>query len=358
MKRLRNCALKHLGFTIFLYSFMITASIFNMTIPVYSNELTVPEKALVFLENVVLLNMSQYEAILQIHDTMYPEELDGLAQDNVVYVLVSNENELEAAFGFKNGSFAHCTLGTASSPVYSEMQSDSLVGNVKSFLQRYQAYSGDADFDGVRDFEAARSILDSVDVTENVTTSSGGVQLEVICRTDYTLFVWEYVLDGVSFPWMSLEIREGIVCGFDDNWRLYTVGSTDIAFPEADAINIALAYLDDFSWNATQDNEVVEVTDFEVIEEPRDVELITTRNKELLTLYPCWEITLYLDDVYPGNVNRIAFAIWADTGEVISCIPLSGGGVIPEFSSGTIMLIISGVLAVALVFYKQRLTKK
>jgi hypothetical protein len=46
-------------------------------------------------------------------------------------------------------------------------------------------------------------------------------------------------------------------------------------------------------------------------------------------MYPYWSIDLYLDKLYPGNVNRISLAIWADTGEVIYSAPLSFGGVPP-----------------------------
>ncbi|PVX23552.1 MAG: hypothetical protein CW691_10355 [Candidatus Bathyarchaeum sp.] len=343
-------------FVVFLFVLLVSVSVSVVALPVNSSELTVPENTLAFLDDVVMLDMTKYEAILQLHDVMYPDELAGLAQDNVVYVLVSNESEMEAVFGFKNGTFAHCMLGTVGSPFYSEPQPTSVVEMVKGFLQRYQMYTGDPNFDGFRDYVELKSILDTVDVTQNVTATSDRVNLEVISRTDYTLFFWDYVLDGVAFPWMSLEFRNGVICGFDDNWRLYTVGSTEVVFSEEDAISIALEYLDGFSWNATHDGESVQVTDFEVLEEPRDVEL-TTRNKEPLALYPCWQLTFYLNDVYPGNINRIDLAIWADTGEIISCIPLGGGGIIPEFPSWTPIAIVFTVLAVALVFYKQRLAK-
>jgi hypothetical protein len=339
----------------FLCVLILPVGVSIIALPVYSNELTVSDRALTLLENVLMLDMTKYEAILQIHDTTYPDDLDGLAQDNVVYALISNESELEAVFGFKNETFAHCMLGTLGSPIYSETQPDNIIEVVKSFLQRYQTYTEDPDFDGFKDYNELKSILDTVDVTKNVTTTSDRVKLEVISRTDYTAFVWEYVLDGVAFPWMTLQVRNGIIYEFDDNWRLYTVGSKDVNFSEEDAVNIALEHLDRFSWNATQDGESVEVTDFDVIDEPRTAELITTKNKEPLTLYPCWQITLYLDKVYPGNVNRISLAIWADTGEVISCVPLGGGGIIPEFPSLVPLFIVFVVFAVALVFCRRKL---
>ena len=334
---------------------LVLVLLFLLQVPTaYSAELTVPEKTLAFLDDVVMLDMTKYNATLEIFDVRYPDELHGLAQHNVLYILVSDESELEAAFGFKNESFAHCMLGTLESPLYSEPQPANIVDFAKGFLQRYQTYTGDPDFDGVRDYDETRSILDIVDVTENVTAISNNVKLEVIRRTDYTALIWDYVLDGVAFPWMTLEFRNGFVCGFDDIWRLYTAGSTDINYSEEEAINVALGYLEDFSWTAGDE----EVTNFAIVEEPRYVELFATRSREPLTVYPYWRIELYLDKVYPGNINRISLAIWADTGEIISCIPLGGGGVlpIPEFPSWTILPLLLLAIMVVVVYRKKLCT--
>jgi len=336
---------------------LVLVLLFLLQVPTaYSAELTVPEKTLAFLDDVVMLDMTKYNATLEIFDVRYPDELHGLAQHNVLYILVSDESELEAAFGFKNESFAHCMLGTLESPLYSEPQPANIVDFAKGFLQRYQTYTGDPDFDGVRDYDETRSILDIVGVTENVTAISNNVKLEVIRRTDYTALIWDYVLDGVAFPWMTLEFRNGFVCGFDDIWRLYKAGSTDINYSEEEAINVALGYLEDFSWTAGDE----EVTNFAIVEEPRYVELFATRSREPLTVYPYWRIELYLDKVYPGNINRISLAIWADTGEIISCLPLGSGGgpLIPEFPSWAPILIMLAVILAMAVIYRYSLQKQ
>jgi hypothetical protein len=54
--------------------------------------------------------------------------------------------------------------------------------------------------------------------------------------------------------------------------------------------------------------------------------------REPLVHYPRWSVTLYLTKTYPGLINRIALLIWADTGEVIYCQALGGGGISPELS--------------------------
>jgi hypothetical protein len=86
----RNCARERLFFTVFLCVLVVTVGVSSLAIPVYSGELTVPEKALAFLEDVVLLDMTEYNATLEIDDAYYPDELHGLAQHNVLYILVSD----------------------------------------------------------------------------------------------------------------------------------------------------------------------------------------------------------------------------------------------------------------------------
>jgi hypothetical protein len=67
---------------------------------------------------------------------------------------------------------------------------------------------------------------------------------------------------------------------------------------------------------------------------------------------------LYLDKIYPGNVNRLSLSIWADDGEVASCVPLGGGGdPIPEFRLLTPLFV--GIILVIVTFvYKQKLSNR
>ena len=97
----RNGARERFFFTVFLCVLVVTAGVSSVAYPVYSNGLTVPEKALAFLEDVVLLDMTEYNATLEINDVYYPDELHGLAQHNVLYILVSDEGELEQLSGSK-----------------------------------------------------------------------------------------------------------------------------------------------------------------------------------------------------------------------------------------------------------------
>jgi len=78
MKLLRRTFARELFFTVFLCVLMVTVTVSSLAYPVYSSALTVPEKALAFLEDVAMLDMTKYNATLEIHDERYPDELYGL----------------------------------------------------------------------------------------------------------------------------------------------------------------------------------------------------------------------------------------------------------------------------------------
>lgn len=293
----------------------------------YSAELTAPEKALLFLRDVININMTKYTATLDSHSVDYPAEFGGIAQEDITYILESNENKLVAAFTFRNKTLAWCALDLLEGSLPYAQPFTSVLDKAKDILQRYQAYTGDPDFEETRDFTRMRKILDTVDVIKNTTTTLGNVKLKITSGTDYAVFEWVYTSNGLDFPGITIEFLNGSFFGLSDIWRIYKIGSTDVNVSKEEAINIALKYVENFSWTvSTSDDNWIEVKDFKILDEPLTAELLTTRTREPLTLYPYWRVDLYLDKVYLGNVNRISLAIWADTGDVASCLPLGRGG--------------------------------
>jgi hypothetical protein len=279
--------------------------------------------------------LTKYTAKLDVYDVRYPSHLNGLAQENVVYILESEGSTIQVAFAFVNKTLHHCGMFVIEgSPLYTQLQPADPVNLANMVLQNFQTYSQSSAVGDSRNFAEMKNILGTVENIEDVETTLGSTKLKVTSNSDiaYTAFELMHILNGVAFPGITLEFLNGTFSGLGDNWRIYQIGSTDLKISEEEATKIALNYLEGFSWNATQDGEWVDVTDFELVEETLTTELITTRNKEPLTLYPSWDILVYLDKLYPGNVNRVAIAIWADTGEIISCTPLSMGGVIPSES--------------------------
>jgi hypothetical protein len=295
----------------------------------HCTEWSAPEEALIFLENVVELDLTKYTQKLDVYDICYPVHLNGLDQENVVYTLEADGNSIQAAFAFVNKTLHHCGMFILEGePIYIDPKSKEVVNLAKETLQNFQAYSKASKIGDNRNYDEMNGLLDTIKDVDNAETSSGEMKLKVTKNTDidYVAFEWMSTLDNVDFNGITLEFLNGTFCGLGDNWRIYKIGSTTVNVSEEEATKIALNTLENFSWNATQDGERVEVTDFQIVKETLTAELITTRNKEPLTLYPSWSIVVYLDKIYPGNVNRFSIGIWADTGEVISCTPLSMGG--------------------------------
>lgn len=320
-------------FQVFFIFVAFLALLFLQVPNVYPADWSAPNEALAFLEDVTNLEMNNYNATLDIYDVRYPSQLHGLAQENVVYILESKESKIHAVFAFVNKTLFHCGLFMPEGePIYSQSQSKNVLEVADGVLQRFQTYSRASGKVDRRDFDGMRNILNTVNKIEDAEIKLDNMKLEVICgEDDFTALKWMFTLDDVDFPGVTMEFQKGTFCGLGDNWRIYKVGSADVNVSREEAIQIAMDYVEDFSWEASTDNgTMIEVTDFKVVEEPMPIELITTRSREPFTLYPCWQIELYLDDIYPGLVNRISLAIWADTSEVISCIPLSFGGVPPD----------------------------
>ena len=84
---------------------------------------------------------------------------------------------------------------------------------------------------------------------------------------------------------------------------------------------MAREYAKSISWTA--DGEVVK--NFTVLQEPVETKLWHHLRGDGLNLVPYGYVTLHLDKIYPGNIDRIGFGIWADTGEFSAYKTMSPG---------------------------------
>ncbi|MCW4009586.1 MAG: hypothetical protein NWF05_03070 [Candidatus Bathyarchaeota archaeon] len=293
--------------------------------PVFSIEGTsAPDEALVFGRDIVQLDLKKYNATMVANSVRYPTHLAGLAEEDVVYLLETDGSKLEWACAFINGSLAHCGLFiNEGSPFFMDAQQNGITSKSKDILQKYETYTTSQNIGQPHELDTMKETLDMFEATKSNEITIGNVVLKVATEKNFTSFQWNNIIDGVPFPSITLEFRDGIFCGLGDIWKYYTIGNTNINITKEAAIQIALEHLKNFTWEVGD----AEVTEFNVIEEPLTAELFTTKCKEPLTLSPYWRIELPLDKTYPGQVTFISLAIWADTGIIESCIPVGGGGV-------------------------------
>ncbi len=144
-------------------------------LPISDNvESSVLNKVLKFLEEVVGLEVSNYDAQLLGTLMTYPDWLDGFPQQTGKITLDSGINKLDVLFKLRNNKLSWCLVRQIEGTMqYIDSPSVNMHNAVDGFLQRYQTYSKNAEI------QQMRNILNTVDFTENITIMEGIMKLTV-----------------------------------------------------------------------------------------------------------------------------------------------------------------------------------
>jgi hypothetical protein len=166
---------------------VVLAVLFAYLPTVYLAESSDADEVLVFLEEVVSLDVAEYDVTQLGTSVTYPDWLDGLAQVTGKYSLESETSKIDVLFKFRNNTLSWCLVRILEgSPQYLNAPSANIRDLATSFLQKYQDYSGDSDL------EAMRNMLDMVDVTENSTKTADNLKLTVSITSFSSTFDWRY----------------------------------------------------------------------------------------------------------------------------------------------------------------------
>jgi hypothetical protein len=316
MTKNTNSKQKMLAITILLSMLMISsAAVFAPE--VQATELTIQEKGLTILNDVVGIDVAEYTTTPK---TLSPNSyFDVIPQENVEYNLKSEDSTIKLRCTFANRKLQMIyVLENYGTPKLTKTASNALE-KAKTFLSDYQSYSGNSLY------EEMKSMLNKVDFEKNPTTTSGNIKLQAITSGDRVSFAWTYMFNGVesAYKCVTLAYEDGFLKGFFDAWNLYNIGNTTVNLSEEEAVAIAIERAKAYSWKAGSDNGTFEVTDFNVtgamvtqLVFASSLYADTPRNDNLLTLYPMWRIGVSLDKFYPGNVYGIWVDVWADTKEI------------------------------------------
>ncbi|MEM3054094.1 MAG: hypothetical protein QXM52_00110 [Candidatus Bathyarchaeia archaeon] len=288
----------------------------NYVTKAYSPESVASEKALTFLKDIVMLDLRSYNVKLAKYNN-YFDHISRYVVEEISYNLTCSRNTIEAVFEFMNGTLIFCKLyRTADSKIYFQTSPTNILDAIKGLMRRYQAYSGAAYLQKMRD------MLDTVTELKPMASTSGNVKLRIRNNGPYTYIEWIYTANGIDVERKRVifAFYNGFFERFADTWDLYKVGTTDLKVSRDEAIRIAreYAYTHPYTFGGVPVN-------FTILDEPVSAEL-SMEPREGYTLYPWWNIRLYLDKVYPGNVGSIQVTLWADTGEVTHCEAISIGG--------------------------------
>ncbi|MCW4006862.1 MAG: hypothetical protein NWF04_09790 [Candidatus Bathyarchaeota archaeon] len=293
------------------------------------------DEVLVFLNDVVGLDMEKYEATLK---TSFIQNYSDIAFiGDVGYVETSGKYTLQywdvkeesyslidADFTFADDKLVSCRLKLRSGePLYAKPLAVDLPDAASTFLDRYETFTADANLLDMQ------NMLDGIEAKTNKTTTSDNLQLDIAVTDSSTSFSWNPFFNGVTYPGLILNFEDNMFKSFGDNRYTYEIGDPTVNVQEKQAIETALNCAAEYSY--MYDGK--EVTDFEIVEKQILSELRTQSRYAVNDLYPFWAIYLPLADMYPGFVSVLRVEIWANNGEVITCQALSYGGPIPDNST-------------------------
>jgi hypothetical protein len=195
---------------------VLVAVLFAYLPAVYVAESSDVDEVLVFLEEVVGLDVAEYDVTQLGTSVTYPDWLDGLAQVTGKYAFESETGKIDVLFKFRNNTLSWCLMRILEgSPHYTESQPTDIHGVASSFLQKYQEYSGDSEL------EAMRNMLDLVDVTENSTKTVDNLKLTVSVNSFSSCLDWRYTLDGADCGGVDVCFRNGHFYAFGDDRSYY-----------------------------------------------------------------------------------------------------------------------------------------
>jgi hypothetical protein len=276
------------------------------------------DEAIRFLQDVLQLNITAYQATLLSNTVGSRPDLGGTLEEILKYSLISSESQIDVVFRFRNNKLSRYQLSSfEGSPIYSQPQPSTIVEAAKNLLQRFRTYEDSAYL------QEMSNMLAAVNESENTEIVTGKMKLRISISGAIGEVQWLYTENGVDFQTKALGLvfENRVLKELTDGWFLFTIGSTSVEISNDEAIRIARDHMKTYQWVV----DGTEVSNFKVLDEPvLSVLYPHVREENSLALVPYWYVTLYLDKVYPGEVDRIAVGLWADTGQVAHVRTLSG----------------------------------
>jgi hypothetical protein len=291
----------------------------------HSAELSASEKALSFITDVAKIDVAKYNVTASKTTVSYPSDLGGLPKEDGGYTLECNGSKIDVMYVLVNNTFSYFHLDVSEgSPIFAEHPSTNLIERTDAFLENYQSYLGNSEFQQYRD------MLSTVSEVKDTAITVGNVRFEIKQFSLGTRFRWVNTFNGADYTSFGISYRANSTdFAFGDD-RYRRIGSTALNISKEQAISIAKERAQNISWTVND----VEVGNVTILDDHMGVALLTAP-KEPLLLYPYWQVSLTFDKIYPGSVYGVTYSIWADTGEVFYGYMRMLGGYVPDETEPT-----------------------
>ena len=277
-----------------------------------------PEQVLVFLEDVVQIDLAKYKITL-VQSSVNPWGWDGnLTHTQGDYQLdataYGGTSIIRVFFRFIDKELTSVSFSIPQTPPIFIGNPKDQVQDAVGFLERYQTFTNDSEV------STMKNILETVNPKTNTTTIVGNIKLEVEYESDETDFCWSKNFNGADFSRLRLSYEDGLFDGFYDDRSYIKIGSTEVNISEEQAISFALDQAKAYSFFC-ENRSVIEIG---FREEYIRAKLNVKPHYGQDELYPFWTVDVPLDRVY-GGAMIIKVVFWADNGEIDERYPLGYG---------------------------------
>lgn len=271
-------------------------------------------EAKTIIQDVLQIDTSKYTLTLLSDTVQVNTDLDGIVEEIMQYSLVNSVSQFDLTLRFRDGHFSLFQISQLEGAPnfgldYTEPQPTDVVQACQGLLDRYESAFNEAYMPQIVSLMASANDLTTVQTFENsklqLSSYNGDADISLM-----------YTNNGTDFQAKSINLvyNNHALTEFSDDWFLYNVGSTQINISQAQAIEIAMNSVKNYSWNVNG----TQVSNFQVLNSPVSAEMYPKPRTDDLTLYPYWYVTLHLDKTYPGGVSEIGVGVWADTGQAVN----------------------------------------
>jgi hypothetical protein len=281
---------------------------------------TSTDKGMNIIRDVFQIDIAKYQTTLLSNTVEARSDLAGVVEQVLKYSLIKSETKIDLVLRFRNNHFSLYQISLLEGlpffgPIYIQPQPTDILDATRGLIERYKSIASDPYL------EEMSRLLASANKTSNEQTL-GNIKLKMTVYGDNAEVLLTYTANGFDYSAKSLRLvfQMHVLQELSDDWFLYEVSDAPVAISREQAIQTAKNAAKNFQWNANG----VQISNFNVLAEPVSAVFFPHPKTELLTLFPYWYVTLYLDKEYPGGVNIITVGVWADTGEVANIQALSG----------------------------------
>ena len=273
---------------------------------------------LTFLEEVVQLDMTQYESRVTNLDitNWIANQTTITGQYNLLSITTGPEGSslITGIFTIVNNKIAHCKSTYKQKPPIFIEQPEDPVEKALGFLQKYQTFTNDPEV------ATMKNILETINPKISITTIIDNIKLEVEYESDETDFNFSNNYNGADFSRLKLGYENGLFDDFYDDRSYTKIGSTEVNISEEQAITLALQETSTYMFECENGT----VLELGFIEEFIKAELKVIPKGNQGEYYPIWIIDVPLDRMY-GHISYFTIMLWADNGEIREVIPLGSG---------------------------------